>query len=244
MPCHVFPAFDSEKSGRSHTPASDLAAWLQSLPKPIGIFAPDDQTARDLAVACRQLGLQVPDEIAIVGANNDDLLCESAWPPLSSVEIDFARIGYLAARQLDRLLSAQSIEADDRKIRLPPRGVARRQITDLLAVDDPDVARAVAFIRANACGPFTVSDLLREVPLVRRTLERRFMEKLGRTPYEEITRVRMDMAQRLLRETEETLPRIAERCGFCTPQALNYVFRKVVGNTPAAYRRLHRGSGH
>ena len=123
------------------------------------------------------------------------------------------------------------------------RAVERRQSTNLLSVDDPDVAHALTLIRENACGSFTVGDLLRAIPLARRTLERRFMEKLGRSPHEEITRVRTEMAQRLLRETDETLPRIAERCGFSAPQALNYMFRKMVGETPAAYRRLHRVLG-
>ncbi|HUO09694.1 MAG TPA: DNA-binding transcriptional regulator [Phycisphaerae bacterium] len=239
--CHIAPpALFENRDDRPHPWAEELARWIDTLPKPVGIFAWNDVEARELAIACKDASIPIPDQVAIIGVNNDELLCESAWPPLSSLSIDFVRVGYVAAQLLERLLAGENIPEEERKICVRPGGVIRRQSTDVLAVDDPDIARAVAIIREHACGPFTVKDLLREIPLIRRTLERRFIEKLGRTPYEEITRVRMEMAQTLLRETNETLPRIAQRCGFCAPQALNYMFRKATGQTPAAYRRLYR----
>jgi LacI family transcriptional regulator len=241
FPCHVAPPALFENRDDRHQPwAEELANWIAALPKPVGIFAWNDVAARELAMACKDASIPIPDQVAIIGVNNDELLCESAWPPLSSLSVDFVRVGYLAAQLLERLLDGENIPEHELKACVRPGGVIRRQSTDVLAVDDPDIAKAVAIIREHACGPFTVKDLLREIPLIRRTLERRFVEKLGRTPYEEITRVRMEMAQTLLRDTNETLPRIAQRCGFCAPQALNYMFRKVTGQTPAAYRRLYR----
>ena len=234
-PQELFENGENRQGGR----AEALTKWIKSLPKPAGIFAWNDAGAREVASACKDAGIGVPDEVAIIGVNNDELLCESAWPPLSSLSVDFTRLGTVAAQMLDRMLKGEEL-AEEGKVYILPGGVVRRQSTDILAVDDPDIARAVAVIRERACGSFTVKDLLKSVPLIRRTLERRFVEKLGRTPYEEITRVRMELAQQLLRETDETLPSVAQRCGFCAPQALNYMFRKVTGQTPAAYRRLYR----
>lgn len=240
LTCHLAPQELFENGENRHGGrAEELTKWIRSLPKPVGIFAWNDAGAREVASACKDAGIGVPDEVAIIGVNNDELLCESTWPPLSSLSVNFTRVGYLAAQMLDRMLRGEEL-GEETKVQVLPGGVVRRQSTDILAVDDPDVARAVAVIRERACGPFTVKDLLKSVPLIRRTLERRFVEKLGRTPYEEITRVRMELAQRLLRETDETLPSVAQQCGFCAPQALNYMFRKVTGQTPAAYRRLYR----
>ncbi len=225
-------------SKRPHWP--ELIEWLKQLPTPVGIMAWDDLTARDLAAACLDAKIPVPDHIAIIGVNNDDLLCDSAWPPLTSVNIDFSEVGYQAARQLERLLEGEKIRKKERLIRIPPLGVVQRQSTSMLAVNDPNLALAIAFIREHACDPCGVPDVLRHVPVGRRWLERQFLEHLGRTPHDEITRIRMEMAQRLLRESDETLPQIAERCGFAAVQSFSQAFRKTLNATPATYRRSHR----
>jgi LacI family transcriptional regulator len=214
-----------------------LIAWLQSLPKPIGIMAADDMLANDLAAACHAANIGVPDHIAIIGVNNDDLLCESAWPPISSVEVDFSRMGYLAAKTLDRLLSGEKLGADEHRVELPPIRVHQRMSTDVLASELPDVANAIRYIRQHACDPCTVDDVLREVPVTRRTLERQFAQQLGRSPYDEIAKVRVETARRLLLQPDMPIPTIAERCGYSAVQSFNRAFLQRAGITPAAFRR-------
>lgn len=219
----------------SHLPK--LIDWLRGLPKPVGVMAVDDGAAHDLAAACMKADIGVPDHVAIIGVNNDDLLCDSAWPPLSSVDCDYSRVGYITASILDRLLKGETLVGPEREVRLAPLGVVRRQSTDLLAVDEPEVADAVRYIREHACDPCSVGDVLRHVPVGRRWLERQFMKKLGRNPHDEIMRVRIEAAKRLLLQPELTLPDIAERCGFAANQNLGRAFKDAVGVTPGAYRR-------
>jgi LacI family transcriptional regulator len=213
-----------------------LIEWLRGLPKPVGIMAFDDAVAHDLCYACRAANIGVPDHVAIIGVNNDDLLCEGAWPPLSSIEPDYSRIGYQAAALLDRLLRGEDVPRADKVVRLPPIGVVKRVSTNVLAVQDPALADAVRYIREHACDPCSVDDVLREVAVGRRWLERQFAAHLGRTPHEEMTRVRIETAKRLLLRPELGVVGVAERCGFSKVQ-FNRTFRQVTGTTPAAYRR-------
>jgi len=219
----------------AHRPA--LIDWLRELPKPCGILSVDDRCANDLAEACQQSGISVPDQIAILGINNDDLTCELAWPPLSSIDAGFSRLGYEAARMLDRLMAGEKLKPEERVVRLPPLGVVQRTSTSLTAVSDPNLADAIKFMREHACDPCTVYDVLRHVPISRRSLERQFAEQFGRTPHDEITRIRMEQAKRLLVSTQLSLSEITERCGFSGIQNLARSFRKEAGITPAAYRR-------
>lgn len=225
--------------GFSHR--SEIIAWLNGLPKPVGILACDDWVAYDLAATCQAASLVVPDQVAIIGVNNDDLLCQSAWPPLSSVEVDYRQVGYLGSRQLERLLSGERLPAEERLLRIPPMGVVCRQSTDMLAVDDASIAQAVRFIREHACDPCGVDDVLAQVPVGRRWLERKFKEVLDRTPHDELMRVRLEAAQKLLLHTEEKIELIAERCGFSSAGNLGRAFYRVLGITPAAFRRTQRG---
>ena len=222
----------------THAHRPQLMKWLRELPKPIGIMAFDDACAHDLAAACLDADIGVPEHVAIIGVNNDDLLCESAWPPLSSIEVDFSRMGYVAARHLDKLLTG-AVSSDEPRLftLLPPLGVVQRQSTSVLAVDDANLANAVRYIREHACDPCNVPSVLREVPVGRRWLERQFLNKLGRSPHDEITRVRVDTARRLLLQPEMSMPEIAERCGFSAVQNLTRTFRQIMQTTPAAYRR-------
>jgi LacI family transcriptional regulator len=219
----------------AHRPA--LIRWLRELPKPAGILALDDTNAHDLAEACLEGDIGVPDHVAIVGVNNDDLLCESAWPPLSSVEADYSRIGFLAARTLDRLFAGEELPPHERLMLLPPLGVVKRQSTSTLAIGDANLADAVRFIREHACDPCTVGDVLRAVPVGRRWLERQCVAQLGRTPHDEIARVRIEAAQRLLLRSELNMLQISSRCGFAELKSFYVAFSKVTGTTPAAYRR-------
>ncbi|MEO7415140.1 MAG: DNA-binding transcriptional regulator [Opitutaceae bacterium] len=212
----------------------DIRRWLLELPKPIGIMACYDNRGQQVLDACRRAGLSVPGEVAVIGVDNDELLCDLASPPLSSVIPNAHRAGYEAAALLDRMMAGKRVPATARLI--PPRGVAARQSTDVLAVDDRDVARAVQFIREEACTGINVSDILRAVPLSRRVLEQRFQRLLGRTPREEILQVRLNRVRQLLAETSLSLYQIAERTGFEHVEYLSVVFKRETGETPSGYR--------
>jgi LacI family transcriptional regulator len=218
----------------------ELFQRLNGLPKPVGILAVDDPWALELANACLEANLAVPEQVAIIGINNDDMLCQGAWPPLSSVEGDFSRIGYKAAELLERMLAGEILPREDRENLLPPLGVVQRQSTNTLAVKDENLAKAIQFIREHACDPCTVNDVLFAVPVGRRWLEKLFVLQLGHTPHDEIARVRVETAQRFLRETTLKLTDIAFRCGYSELKRFHLAFRKVTSTTPAAYRRTHR----
>lgn len=233
--CPLAVPSGEQRWAHAHRPA--LIEWVRGLPKPVGILALDDTNAHDLAEACVEADIGVPDHVAIIGVNNDDLLCDSAWPPLSSVNADYTRIGFAAAKLLDRLLASEHIPRGERLVLIPPLGVVHRQSTDVLAVADPNLADAIRFIREHACEPCTVDDVLRQVPVGRRWLERAFDAHLGRTPKEEITRVRIETARRLLSHSDLSIPQVAARCGYQELKSFYTAFGNVTGTTPAAHRR-------
>ncbi|HEX8341857.1 MAG TPA: substrate-binding domain-containing protein [Tepidisphaeraceae bacterium] len=222
-----------------------IAAWAASLPTPIGVMTFDDAAAHALARACLAANIGVPDRIAIIGVNNDDLLCECSWPPMTSIDCAWTRLGQKAAMVMEKLLAGQALSAEEWCTRLPPIGVVRRQSTDVLAVDDPNLADAIRYIREHACDPCTVEDVLEHVPVGRRWLERQFQKTLGRTPHDEMMRVRIETAQRLLTHATLALPDIAAKCGFSKSTHFHAAFRRLSGTTPAVYRRnaFDRASG-
>jgi LacI family transcriptional regulator len=227
----------TQREWLTHSHRPKLIRWLVTLPKPIGIMAFDDASAHDLAAACLEANIPVPENVAIIGVNNDDLLCESAWPPLTSIEADFSRVGYAAAQHLDIMLRGEELPAESRVVRLPPLGVVQRQSTSVLFVQDANLAQALQFIREHACDPCNVDDVLREVPVGRRWLERQFLRTIGRSPHDEIARVRIEAAKRLLLQPEMKIPEVAERCGLAVMQTFNRAFKTATSMTPAAYRR-------
>lgn len=225
--------------------AGDLAAearalrrWLIGLPKPVGILAAYDIRGQQVLDACRDAGLAVPDEVAVIGVDNDALLCELAAPPLTSVMPNTHRTGYEAAALLDQLMAGKKVRPIAHLI--PPLGVAARQSTDVLAIDDREVARAVRFIREHACEGVNVGDVLRAVPLSRRVLEQRFQRLLGRTPRAEILHVRLNRVKQLLTETDLPLYLVAERTGFEHTEYLSVVFKRETGKTPRDFRAAAR----
>ncbi len=217
----------------------ELARWLRELPKPVGVMACYDIRGQQTLAACRGAGLAVPDEVAVIGVDNDTLLCELASPPLSSVIPNAHRAGYEAAALLDRQMAGKRVPAVAHLI--APLGIAERQSTDVLAVDDRDVAKAVQFIREHACEGINVDDVLRAVPLSRRVLEQRFQKLLGRTPREEVLHVRLSRVKQLLGETDLPLYLVAERTGFEHVEYLSVVFKRETGRTPSRWRAEARG---
>ena len=228
-------------TGRPERPAQwekhqdDLAAWVASLLKPVGVMACTDQLGFFLLDACARAGVAVPEEVAVVGIENEESLCTMAIPTLSSVKFNAERIGYEAAAMLDRLMAGE--EAQTEPTLIEPLGVITRGSSDVVAIDDPEIAQAVRFIRETACDGIAVTDVLKEVAISRSALERRMRTALGRSPNEEITRVRIERAKELLVSTDQPLTTIARRTGFQTPQYLVQVFRRQVGKTPGLFRR-------
>lgn len=216
----------------------DVQRWVADLPKPVAIFAPNDIWGLQLAEVCRQLGLRVPEDAALIGVDNDDLLCNLARPALSSIRLPAERVGLEAAALLDRLLTGA--KAPRWPLLLPPLGVAARRSSDALAIEDADVASAVRFIREHRHLPIRVEDVLREVPVSRRGLERRFRTVLQRGLSEEIRRAHLERARELLSTTEMSLSEVARCSGFSSGVHLAVVFRQQVGLTPSAYRRRSR----
>jgi LacI family transcriptional regulator len=214
-----------------------LGRWLENLPKPVGLFVWTDAVGHEVLEICRQRQLTVPDEIAVLGVDNDRVACHLAYPRLSSVDLGAGRWGYEAARILDRMLDGQPAPAGPTLIR--PVEVATRASTDVLAVRDPSIREAVRFIREHAGEPITVTDVARHVHLSRRRLETRLREALGQSPKERIDRERVRLAQSLLRRTNMTQLEIALRCGFRQPSRLSEAFKRLTGRTPSEERQRH-----
>ena len=213
----------------------DLRAWLEALPKPVAIFCDNDERALLVSEACYVAGIDVPNQVAILGVDNDPYLGPLGYPALSSIAIPARKVGFEAAALLNRLMMGG--RAPSEPIRVPPIGVISRRSTDLLAIDDPYLASAVRFIRENAALPIDVSDVVGQVPISRRTLEKLFRDRLGRSPLEEIRRMRILKAQQLLASTDLTVDTIAEQSGFGSGSWLSANFRDTCGITPGAYRR-------
>jgi LacI family transcriptional regulator len=214
-----------------------LMDWVSQLPKPAGVMACYDLQAQDVLEACREQEIAVPDDVAVIGVDNDEIRCNLADPPLSSVIPDTLRTGYAAADLLARMMAGEEVPAD--ACLIPPRGIATRRSTDVLAIDDPDLIKAWRFIREQACHGIDVQHVLKEVPLSRRALETRFLKVVGRTPHAEIMRLRIERVQTLLQETDLSLEAIARTTGFRHVEYLSVAFKRQVGLTPREFRRQH-----
>lgn len=227
--------FSLQSGGRRPHNRARLADWVRRLPHPVGLLACYDIAGQEVLEACRLARVRVPDEVAVLGVDNDELFCNLTSPPLSSIQPDAVRTGFLAAQLLDEMMAGRPQVPGIRPI--PPLRIATRQSTDLVAVDDAFVAAAVRFIRDRADTAVTVASVLRHVGLSRRSLDYRFVRLLGHTVHTEITRARMTQVAGLLTTTDWTLPRIAERLGFPHAEYMSVSFKNENGVSPGAYRR-------
>jgi len=214
-----------------------LSNWLKSLPKPVGIMACNDDRGQHITEACKTAGLRIPDEVAVVGVDNDELVCDLTEPPLSSVALNIEKGGYEAAELLDHLMSGKKIAT--RKIIVEPMRVVGRQSTDVLAIEDPMVSEALRFIRGNAKRAIQVSDVVAAVAVSRRGLEQRFRKILGHSINREIRRVRVEQVARFLTETNKPVGQIALYLNYPGIDHIARYFRAEKGISPVAYRKLH-----
>lgn len=215
-----------------------LRDWVARLPKPVAVFALTDHWALRLLETCRQADAQVPEQVAVLGVDDDDILCLLAQPRLSSVATAAERIGHESAALLDRMMKGEP--APSRDLLLPPVGVVTRQSSDAVAVNHPDVAAVLRLLHTQTPAHLTVVRVLKSVPVARRTLERRFRAAMGRGIAEEIRRVRLDRAKRLLATSDDPMPDVARAAGFRDATKLSTAFRASVGMTPSTYRRQFR----
>jgi LacI family transcriptional regulator len=216
-----------------------LSEWIDSLSKPVGIFAMNDALGRTVIDACRAVNIKVPSAVAVLGCGNDPVICGLASPSLSSVALPAERVGFEAADMLAALMLNPK-RPMERQRQIPVSSVIPRESTDNVSVRDPDVASALRFILAHAGEWIGVRELLLALPVQRRSLERKFRKVLGRSPLEEIRRVRIDLAKQLLSNTDLPMPIVARRSGFSEAKQLSQVFRALVGTTPTSYRSNFR----
>ncbi|MGW8258036.1 MAG: substrate-binding domain-containing protein [Thermoguttaceae bacterium] len=224
--------------------SSRLAQWLKELPKPVGLFACNDMRGQQVLAVCNEAGIAVPDEVAVLGVDNDDVQCELSNPPLSSIDPNAQAIGYEAARLLQRLLDGRA--APCKKIVIEPSRVVIRQSTDVLAIADRHVAKAVEFVRMHACDGMDADVVVAQMKISRSTLERWYRSTLGHSLTDEIMRVRVNRAAELLTTTHLKIEAIAHMTGFTHVETMSRIFKRSRGLAPGQYRlkfKMEQGNG-
>jgi len=240
LPCDVLPSpRHRERPSRWERHQEELTSWVRSLTKPVGVMACTDQLGFWLLDACMRAGVAVPEEVAVVGVEDDESLCALARPPLSSMRLNPERIGFEAAALLGRIMRGKP--TPKRALLLPPQDIVVRQSSDVVAIEDQSLAAAIRFIRERACQGIAVDDVLQTTALSRSALERGCRRVLGRSPTAEIRRTRLAQACRLLAETDQTLAAIAARTGFRSIPYFCESFKQGLGRTPSDFRRHAQG---
>ncbi len=238
--CFELPETLSDSAADWEKSQDTLINWLSLLPKPVGIFAANDQLGVRLLDACQRAGVAVPEEVAVVGAENEETLCSFATPALTSVRFDGQTVGYKAAELLERLMSGKSVKL--RETLIPPKGIIVRASSDELVINDRLVANAVRLIREDANKGLNVDNLCQRLNVSRSTLDRRMKSALNRSPKEEISRIRFREVERLLIETDLTMETIAELTGITHSHYLQAAFKQIYGETPGQFRSRRSSS--
>ena len=233
--CRIYGALKTAEQEDAGLERPRLCAWLNALPKPVALLAAMDNRGRQVMDACAWAGLNVPRDIAVLGVDNDDDLCETTAPAMSSILLDAEHASYEAARHLDEMM--RGVTRERRVITYGPAQVIARRSTDTTQIADVVVVKALEFIAVNACAGIGVPEVVRHVGASRRLAEQRFRTQLGRTILDEIRRVRMERVCTLLRETNQAIGEIARQCGFESESHLGSVFRRAHGCTMRDFRR-------
>ena len=233
-----FPVYELGKPQNWRALMSGLDAWIDTWSTPIGIFAVRDVTCRYLIDMCRSKGLHVPRDVAVIGMGDENIICESGEPSITSIDPGFTQVGYQAAALLDRLMDGAA--PPDDPILLPPAGLIMRGSTDSYAAADPVVARALRFIAEHGHEPITIDEVARAAVMTRRSLERRFQKIMQRTIGQELLRMRLERAKRRLVETDEPLKQVAGDSGFNSRRSFDRAFISNEGISPNQYRTQRR----
>jgi LacI family transcriptional regulator len=231
--CHVVPAV-GPKPVPWEKQQERLADWIDTLPKPVGIMASNDERGLMVLDACRRRKHRAPEEVAVIGVDNDEYLCDLSVPPLTSIDVNAEQVGAAAAELLDSLMAGHA--PPPAPIIIPPRGIIARRSTDMLASEDPAVNCALAFIQENAGRGIQVPDVAAHVKMSRASLEPRIKRILGRTIHQEIQRVQLEQVKSRLVHGSIPLKQVAREAGFSCVQYMNRVFRASTGETPARFR--------
>lgn len=232
--------FDSSRASLDNAEHQSMINWIQSLPKPCGIMACYDIQGQRLLEACQHARVHVPDEVGVIGVDNDELLCELSSPTLTSIMPNSIKTGYEASALLERMMSGEEVSTQIQLIE--PYDIKIRESTDILKIEDHIVANSIRFIQKHAHLNINVRDILHIIPVSRRVLESRFHKALGRTPHEEIINVKVQRAKQMLVETTLTIPLIAENTGFKHTEYFSVVFKKKAGMSPSVYRSKYSKS--
>jgi len=215
----------------------ELAAWLSRQPKPLGLMACSDSRARHVLLACRRCSLNIPEDVAILGVDNDHIMCEMVQPTLTSIEQGAEQIGYEAAGLLDRLMRTRRRDRNFRTV--PPVGIVTRQSTDMQFLEDAEVVEALKFLQEHLADRINAATLAKHVRLSRGMLDIRFRRAIGRSIHDEIQRMRLDVVRKLLATTDLPVKTIARRAGYSSVEYMTSDFHRAVGRTPGAYRRAN-----
>jgi LacI family transcriptional regulator len=239
LPCQTYVPQDALGDAETFfaQEQQDLARWIDSLDKPVGIMAADDSMGWKVSQACRRLSVAMPEQVALVGVNNDDVLCRLCSPPMSSVALPLERLGYRAGEMLDARIAGRQPESDN--VVLPPIGIITRRSSDVVAVEDAEISTAMRYIRDHVADNIQVDDIAAAAAVSRRSLQRKFPQVVGHTLQKEIRQVRIAKARDLLSLTDLPLHQVAAACGFRYPEHLSRIFKQVTGATPSDYRRRY-----
>ena len=214
-----------------------IATWLKSLPKPVALMTCNDDRGIDVLAACKITGLKVPEQIAIMGVDNDELICNFSHPQLSSIALSTKRAGYEAAKVLDKLIRGQKLAENEKEVFIHPLHIVTRQSTNIMAIEDQQVAEAVNFIHKNSREMLQVKDVAEAVGLSRRALEQRFRKVLSRSVHEEIKYNRVNLMANMLIGTNLSLSQIAGLLGYPDTSNISHYFKQKKGISPSDYRR-------
>ncbi|HES59706.1 MAG: DNA-binding transcriptional regulator [Calditrichaceae bacterium] len=215
-----------------------VSDWINGLPKPVGIFACNDDRAQHILEVCKILNLKVPEDVSVVGVDNDPLICNLSDPPLSSIVLNNKLAGYKAAELLDKMINKKTVAVEN--IIVSPSHIIQRQSSDGLAINDPDVSQAIFYIRQNAKNKILVNDVVKSTKLNRRTLERRFKQQINRTIYEEIRRARIELISKMLIETNMSITEISSFFNFTDTEHISRYFKLEKRIGPRQFRKLYR----
>ena len=237
---HHEAAFEVASYGEDFLKPTDaLMTWLRHLPKPVAIFAVHDPLGRFLCNTCRALKIRVPDEVAVIGANNDELVCGLSYPMLSSVSIPWDVLGETVGQSLQSILAGAPAPA--KSILVKPSGVVLRHSANHLAIEDPVLRKAMSYFSKRIQDPITVGTLCHDLRIARRSLERKFREYYQCTPWEMLSRMRVQRAKQLILETNHSVSTVSELCGFNDPERMAVVYKRIEGHPPSQLRRSQQG---
>jgi LacI family transcriptional regulator len=228
---------DEIKESNEEEEQNLIAQWLQSLPKPIAVMACNDDKGREVLSACKIANFKVPNDVAILGVDDDDLICSLSYPQLSSIAVSTETAGYEAARILDKLMDGKEITESEKEIPISPVHVVTRHSTDIMAIEDQQIAEAVNYIRKNSKRVLQVGDVAEAVGLSRRTLEQRFRKVLAHSVHEEITFARVNHMADILINTNMSVSQIARLLGYPYANNISRYFKRQKGMSPSEYRK-------